>query len=89
MAIGFPRANIGNVALQAPASDASAQVAAANALGAMPEWNLADLYPGPQSKALTGDIDKAGAAARDLRERYQGRLVALVDRRAQEAGMLA
>ncbi|MEZ5909219.1 MAG: M3 family oligoendopeptidase [Hyphomicrobiaceae bacterium] len=77
MAIGFPRANIGNVALQAPASDASAQVAAANALGAMPEWDLADLYPGPQSKALTGDIDKAGAAARDLRERYQGRLVAL------------
>ncbi len=43
-------------------------------VGALPEWSLADLYPGPQFPDLDADLARAGEAAAALRERYQGRL---------------
>lgn len=46
-------------------------------LGQMPAWDLSDLYPGPQSKEVSADIDKARRAATDLKSRYQGKLVAM------------
>jgi oligoendopeptidase F len=46
-------------------------------LGPMPVWNLDDLYPAPTSKAVQNDLAKAAAAARDIKDRYQGKLVAL------------
>ena len=46
-------------------------------LGPMPVWDLADLYPSPTSPAVKDDLAKAAAAARDIKERYQGKLVAL------------
>ncbi len=46
-------------------------------LGAMPVWNLADLYPAPDSQAVKDDLAKAAAGARNIKERYQGKLVAL------------
>jgi oligoendopeptidase F len=46
-------------------------------LGPMPVWNLADLYPGPKSPAVEADVEKAGAAAKSIQERYQGKLAAL------------
>ena len=43
-------------------------------LGHMPAWNLDDLYPGPGSDAVQGDLAKAGAEAKALQERWQGKL---------------
>lgn len=48
-------------------------------LGPMPIWNLADLYPGPRSKAVQADLKKAAAEAQRLKQRYQGKLSALAD----------
>src|SRR5690242_19615901 len=46
-------------------------------LGPMPIWNLADLYPGPRSKAVQADLKKAAAEAQRIKQRYQGKLAAL------------
>src|SRR5229473_6748246 len=43
-------------------------------LGPLPEWDLADLYPGRDSPELTGDLAGLGAQAAAFRARYQGRL---------------
>ena len=45
--------------------------------GALPEWDLADLYPGRDSAELSRDLDAAAAEAKAFRERYQGKLAAL------------
>ncbi|HLB78915.1 MAG TPA: oligoendopeptidase F, partial [Dongiaceae bacterium] len=47
------------------------------ALGRLPEWDLSDLYPGPQSAELAAELARAAAAAADFRDRYRGRLAAL------------
>ncbi|MCY4547568.1 MAG: M3 family oligoendopeptidase [Defluviicoccus sp.] len=44
--------------------------------GALPEWNLAELYPAPDSPALAADLDRAERDATVLRERWKGRLAA-------------
>ena len=46
-------------------------------LGPLPEWDLADLYPGRGSPELTRDLAGLAAAAAAFRARYQGRLGAL------------
>jgi len=46
-------------------------------LGPMPTWNLADLYAGPNSKAVQADLEKAAGEAQRMRQRYQGKLAAL------------
>jgi oligoendopeptidase F len=38
------------------------------------EWNLSDLYDGPDDPRLLGDLDEAAAAATAFRERHRGRL---------------
>ncbi len=43
-------------------------------LGPLPEWDLADLYPGPDSPELTGDLASLVTGAAAFRVRYQGRL---------------
>ncbi len=50
---------------------------AAAALGPMPEWNLADLYPSPTSPEITRDLDKAAAEAKRLKETYYGKVAAV------------
>ena len=45
-------------------------------LGALPEWNLADLYPAPDSPALAADLDRAERDARAFRARWKDRLAA-------------
>src|SRR5260370_33148206 len=47
------------------------------ALGALPEWDLADLYPGRDSPELAGDLVALAADATAFQERYQGRLAEL------------
>ena len=46
-------------------------------LGELPEWNLADLYPGPDSPELRGDLDRSESDAAAFRDRYEGKLAAL------------
>ena len=46
-------------------------------LGALPQWDLADLYPGAESDALARDLESSEAAAKDFRTRYQGKLAKL------------
>ena len=42
--------------------------------GDMPEWDLTDLFPGPQSEALTLHLEKAERDIQIFQQRYQGRL---------------
>ncbi len=44
---------------------------------ALPEWDLTDLYPAPDSKELKADLDEAEAAATRFREEYAGKLEGL------------
>ena len=66
-----------------PPDGAAAEAAAA--LGPMPEWNLADLYPSPTAPEIARDLAAAAAEARRIKEGYQGKLVAL----AADGGVLA
>src|SRR5258708_17872319 len=61
-----------------PAGDAGAQSARDGAaLGPLPEWDLADLYPGRDSPELTRDLASLATGAAAFRARCQGRLGAL------------
>src|SRR3989441_175176 len=53
-------------------------------LGALPEWNLADLYAGIDDPQVTRDLDRAAAESLAFEEAYKGKLAALVER--PEAG---
>ena len=50
---------------------------AAPALGALPEWDLRDLYPGRDSAELRRDLERSEAQAAAFRTRYEGKLAAL------------
>ncbi len=45
--------------------------------GPLPEWDLNDLYPGPESAPLRDDLAHCEAAAKDFRGRHEGRLAEL------------
>src|SRR6201993_2495979 len=47
------------------------------ALGELPQWDLSDLYPAPDSEALRHDLAQLADDAEAFRERYQGRLANL------------
>jgi oligoendopeptidase F len=47
------------------------------AFGELPQWDLSDLYPGPDSEALRHDLTQLADDADAFRERYQGRLADL------------
>ncbi len=48
-------------------------------LGKLPEWNLTDLYAGPDSAELKADLATSDRAATAMQESYQGKLAALAD----------
>jgi oligoendopeptidase F len=48
-------------------------------LGALPIWNLADLYRGMDDPAIKRDLDRADAYASAFEEDFKGRLAALAD----------
>src|SRR4029077_18684152 len=71
----------------------------ATALGDLPEWDLTDLYPGPDSEMLTRDLASLAADAEIFRARHQGRLgdltgaalgaaIAAYERLQEEAGRI-
>ena len=45
--------------------------------GALPIWDLSDLYPGPDDPRVTADLDAAAAAARAFAAGFAGRLASL------------
>jgi oligoendopeptidase F len=49
----------------------------ADALGPLPEWDLADLYPGRDSPELKADLSRSQSAARAFRGGYAGKLAGL------------
>jgi oligoendopeptidase F len=53
---------------------------AAEALGALPEWDLTHLYPAMDSPAFTADVERAAVEARRFAELYRGKLAALAAR---------
>ena len=42
--------------------------------GALPGWDLSDLYPGPRSDEVRRDLERAAAAAEALHEEFAGRV---------------
>ena len=61
-----------------PAGIANAAAPSAE-LGELPEWNLDDLYAGPDSEAFKADLERAGKEAEAFARRYQGKLDGLLD----------
>jgi oligoendopeptidase F len=57
----------------APADGGSA----AGDLGLLPEWNLDDLYTGPDAPELKRDLALGAKMASDMKTRYQGKLAAI------------
>ena len=58
---------------------ASAQARGKPKLGALPEWNLADLYAGPDAPALKADLQASEHAADAMHAAYAGKLAVLAD----------
>jgi len=58
--------------------------AARSGLGALPEWNLADLYGGIDDPQVKRDLDRADADSIAFEDAYKGKLAALAD--APKAG---
>ena len=56
--------------------------ASAGPLGALPEWNLDDLYSGMDDPRVKRDLDRVDAESRAFEETYKGKLAAL----AQQGG---
>ena len=66
------------------AADTSAQKGH-NEFGALPEWDLSDLYPGRDSMQLMSDLDKAKTEAKAFETDYKGKLDGL----ARNGGLIA
>jgi oligoendopeptidase F len=56
-------------------------------LGKLPEWNLADLYEGPDAAELKADLATSERAADAMQERYAGKLATLLDGGKGGAGL--
>jgi oligoendopeptidase F len=69
-------AQLGNIFMPAQAASAAGAAPTAD-LGAMPEWNLTDLYGAPDAPEVERDFTEAAAAAKKLKETYQGKLETL------------
>ena len=67
------------VPVQAPRAARCRQAkAAAKALGALPEWNLADLYPGDRTRPRSSATSNAARpSASTFEKAYKGRLAEL------------
>ena len=71
--------------MRVPAPPAEAAAYSDPALGALPEWNLADLYPGMTSQAYADDLATMAQECRAFAADYKGRLEMLV----RDGGLLA
>ena len=53
--------------------------AATDDLGALPEWNLGDLYAAPDDPAFAADLARAGAEAAAFAADYRGKIATLAE----------
>ena len=55
------------------------ETSAARALdpASMPEWDLSDLYAGPNAPEIAADMARSAAAVKQLNDRYQGKLAGM------------
>ncbi len=60
-----------------PARKLAGRIAAASALGALPEWNLADLYRAIDAPEIKRDLDRSDADCVAFEKDYKGRLIEL------------
>src|SRR5689334_13166432 len=67
----------GGLDRRAAASPSDAAATAPANLGPLPEWDLADLYPGPDSPELARDLAALAADAALFRDRHRGKLADL------------
>jgi oligoendopeptidase F len=56
-------------------------------VGALPEWNLADLYPSIDSPKIKADLDRAEAESVDFEKEFKGKLAALASDPAAGAAL--
>jgi oligoendopeptidase F len=66
-----------SLSLFRPKPKTSAKPKPAADLGALPEWNLEDLYPSMDSKAFKSDLAKAESESKSFNAAYRGKLEAL------------
>jgi oligoendopeptidase F len=62
-----------------PAKSRPVKSRPASRMGALPEWNLADLYAGIDDPAIKRDLDRADADSVAFEEAFKGKLAALAD----------
>ena len=67
-----------------PRFDAAEPATGDDPFGALPEWDLTDLYAAPDAPELARDLDTLEAACADFAARYDGKLATL-----DAAGLLA
>jgi oligoendopeptidase F len=63
-----------------PSARRAAKPRSAGRLGALPEWNLADLYAGIDDPQVKRDLDRADTESLAFEEAYKGKLAALAER---------
>ena len=56
----------------------TAEAASGEDLGRMPEWDLSDLYPAPDSPEVKTDLARAAEWAKDFETRHKGKLAGLL-----------
>ncbi len=71
---------------RAPADTASATV---SELGTLPEWDLSDLYKGPDDPAIAKDLQQTQKIAKDIRDDYQGKLARAASDGAKLGGAIS
>ncbi len=64
-------------ATTAPTTRSPEAAATAPVVSDLPNWDLADLYPAPDSKLLTGDLSAAEADAKAFNARHAGKLAGM------------
>ncbi len=68
------KAPAGRAATKPASRKPAAKSAAPKSLGALPEWNLADLYPGIDSPEVRRDLERAEADCLCFEQDFKGRL---------------
>jgi oligoendopeptidase F len=68
---------VGEAAMRVRATAETVTAEKTASLGALPEWDLADLYPGTDSPVLSRDLAQLADDAEAFRRRYEGRLADL------------
>ncbi|HRD77229.1 MAG TPA: M3 family oligoendopeptidase, partial [Hyphomicrobiaceae bacterium] len=75
--VSLSTGSLGESAAQPNAIAAGGSSAGGADLGAMPEWDLGDLYASPTDPRIAQDLADGARRARRLKDDYQGRIVAL------------